>query len=293
MTASTASSRYDEALDAIAAGNPSHASVIGSLRGLVAARAELAESLDIPGLTALLEKDKSLFLQGAPLLPKARIPLDAKVLKRCRERLVPEMARAFPKAAKAIAALDVAFVSGRMRLPARLKRYLVSESLPEAKALKSVGTTPEVAMLYLSQIAKVLAEAVGRAVGGHQVLDGWTQGYCPVCGGAPEISYLEGKEGRRRLGCSLCATTWRYTRVACPSCQSTDHDQIELFYLDGKPQERAEACHVCKRYILHVDRRENATAFIPALEPLGLLHLDMIMQGKGFTPASAEPAVAG
>jgi FdhE protein len=292
-----ASESYPQVLDALAAESPASGQVIESLRGLVTARAALAESLDLPGIASLLEKDKSRFLQGAPLLPRTRIPLDAEAVRRCREKLVPEMARAFFNAADAILALDAAFASGRMRLPARLKSFLAKDALPEKKALEAAGTTREVAALYLGQIAKTLSEAVARSVAGtangQEALQGWTKGYCPVCGSAPEISYLEGKEGRRRLGCSQCGTTWRYTRVACPSCESTDHDQIELFYLDGKAQERADACHLCRRYILHVDRRELSREFIPALEPLGLLHLDMIMQKKGFTPASAEPAVAG
>ena len=285
-------SRFSDAMTLMASENPVHKKFITSLRGLFTAREELASGMVLPGIVTLLEKDKARFLQGAPLLPKARMPLDAKALARCRERLAPEMAKAFPNVSKEITNLDAAFASRKLQLGTRLKSYLAKDQLPDAKTLDTLGVSPEAAALYLSQFAKVVAEAVARAVGDHGVLDGWTRGYCPVCGSFPELSYLEGKEGRRRLSCSLCAATWRYTRVACPSCESTDHDKIELFYLEDKPLERAEACHVCNRYILHVDRRERSAEFIPSLEPLGLVHLDMIMQKRGFTPVSAEPAVS-
>lgn len=291
--AASVAARYEKALAFMAGRNAPHAKLIESLAGLIAARAGLAASLDADQLGPLPPRDRALFLQGKPLAPRAALSLTPKALVRCREVLVPEMSKAFPAEAQAIQALDRAFASGRLRLAARLKAYLARDAVPEEPVLAKLGATPQAAALFLGQLAKVTAEAVAAAVGTPEALAGWTRGYCPVCGSPAEISYLEGKEGRRRLGCALCAATWGFTRVACPGCETTDHEAIELFYDRNTPQERAEACHACRRYILAVDRRERDMDFIPALEPLGLVYLDILMQGKGYSPVCADPAVAG
>ena len=254
----------------MASRKPSHAGLITGLTELFTARARLVDSLTLPDVHTMLEKDKARFLQGAPLLPRARLPFDTASLKACREALAPALIRTFPRLARELEALDQAFASGALRLTPRLRHHLAKQGLPDAAALRRVGASQEAAGLYLGQIAKALAEAAAKSIAGHAVLEGWTKGYCPVCGSPPELSYLEGVEGRRRLSCSLCATTWRYARVACPSCESVEKDDIEIFYADGVPAERAEACNACKRYVLAVDRREQATPVIYALEPLGL-----------------------
>lgn len=292
-TTKTGSPRHDVAatLADMAARKPAHAGLISGLAGLFTVRAQLVDSLTLPDVHTALEKDKARFLQGAPLLPRSRLPFDAVVLKACREALAPVLAKTFPRLAKALQALDQAFASGALRITPRVRQYLAKQALPDAATLERLGSSQEAAGLYLGQIAKVLAEAAAKAIAGHAVLEGWTKGYCPVCGCAPEISFLEGPEGRRRLSCSLCATHWRYARVACPSCGSTEKDDMEIIYAEGVPTERAEACNACKRYVLGVDRRDRSGKVLYALEPLGLVHLDMIMQKRGYTPASAESAV--
>ena len=285
--------RISEALDCLAAENPVHASFIKALKGLMVARSELAESLELPDFKDSLLKDRALFLQGSPLIPKGKLPMDTALLKACAAKLTPVLAETFPAQAEALRALGAAFASGKMRLKARVKALAASGALPDKPALRAAGSTPEAAGLLLGQIVKTIAEGVAARVRASADLSGWTKGYCPVCGSPPEISYLEGQEGKRMLSCSLCATTWRFTRVACPSCETDKHDQIEIFYAEDKPKERAEACNACKRYVLSVDRRERARELVPSVEPLALMHLDIIMQERGYTPASGESAVTG
>jgi FdhE protein len=281
------------ALAAMAKENPVHAGLIRSLGKLVLARAELAESLPTPDPAPFMETDRARFLQGGPLLPLARLPLELPWLSACAKGLTQVLTETFPKLAPAVSGLDQAFVSGRMHLKARMAGFLVKGVPPPATVLARVGSSPEAAALYLGQIIKTLAQAVSAKVLAQADLDGWTKGYCPVCGSPPELSYLEGKEGRRRLACSLCEATWRFTRVACPCCGCDDPEKIELIHVDGRLTERAEACRECHRYVLGVDRRDSVREMIPALEPLGLLHLDVIAQERRYSPVSAEAAVLG
>jgi len=281
-------------LAALAARRPTHAPAARALADLLAARAELA-GLFAPDISVPRSKDdRAGFAAGRPLLPFSCLPLPEGGASRMRAGLAAPLASAFPVIGPAVAALDKAFADGRLHLRARLRAFLADDAVPAPAALEAVGASEDAARMFLGQMAKTLAEAAGLAcaAGPDAGFSGWTRGYCPLCGSMPELSFLQGKEGARMLSCGRCLSVWRFTRLACPVCETADHDKIELFYLDDEPLERAEACHACGRYVLGVDPRQRANAFHPSIEPLALIHLDVIMQEKGFTPAAAEPPVA-
>ena len=271
--------------------SPAHAALITAMRPLILARSALAAAL--PSLAPEVDfSERALFLQGAPLVPKNRLPLAKANLEILRQGLLPALCQGFPKIAEELRALDAAFAQGKLRLTARLGSYLRKAGLPRPSLLASLGASRQAAELYLSQIIKTQAESLGLELSAKAELTGWTRGYCPICGSQAEISALEGKEGRRMLYCALCSSKWNYTRVACPFCESEDHKDIELLHIDGKLEERAETCAKCRRYVLGVDRRADFKTIPAVLEPLRLTHLDILAQERGFVPAALEAAVA-
>ena len=88
------------------------------------------------------------------------------------------------------------------------------------------------------------------------------------------------------MRCSLCAHEWRFARLVCPLCEHEGPKQMELSFVAGSEHDRAEVCHACKCYLLSVDLRQRAHEFVPDVSEIGLLHLDMLAQEKGFRPAS-------
>ena len=107
-----------------------------------------------------------------------------------------------------------------------------------------------------------------------------------MCGSPAHATCLRGKEGRRFLQCSLCRHEWRFSRSVCPSCAQESIQNLLVFHLDGKPEERAEACDACKRYLLGQDQRELADAVPLELAVLCMLPFDLMMQEKGYLPAA-------
>ena len=125
----------------------------------------------------------------------------------------------------------------------------------------------------------------------------WTQGYCPVCGSAPSVSYLEekifdeknafasGGGGRKHLHCGLCGTEWHFRRGTCPSCGKEEEGTLEMLrQAEDARGERVEWCTHCKSYCSGVDLRERDTrpdmdAFAPCL-----MHLDIAASERGLTP---------
>ncbi len=111
----------------------------------------------------------------------------------------------------------------------------------------------------------------------------WAENFCPVCGHRPNVGYLWHKEGHRYLHCSLCHSTWRFSRTTCPACGDAKPENRMLFNLEGSAVQRAEGCLVCKHYLLVSDIREMADK-IPMYALLYcLLPMDILMQEEGYT----------
>jgi FdhE protein len=139
-----------------------------------------------------------------------------------------------------------------------------------------------VAFQILKPYAEKLAETLPTSPEGAK----WVKGYCPVCGSWPEIGFVDGKEGARSLRCSFCGHQWRFMRTQCPFCETTDPEKLEMYYAEDRPSERAELCHECNRYLVSVDLRDRVEETVPEIAPLGLVHLDILAQERGFFPGA-------
>lgn len=107
-------------------------------------------------------------------------------------------------------------------------------------------------------------------------------GTCPACGSPPVAGLIAPggtKFGHRHLHCSLCATSWRYVRVRCVHCGSTD--KISFRNLAGTSFLRAECCESCQGYS-KVFYLESARALEPLADDLGSLGLDVLVGEEGF-----------
>ena len=112
----------------------------------------------------------------------------------------------------------------------------------------------------------------------------WHKGYCPICGSFPELSFLQGNEGRRWLRCSLCGYEWRFDRMICPYCEAIDRKGMKLNYIEGRQHEWVELCVKCHRYIVSTDLREHKGKVFTEVAAIGMVYLDIVAQSKSFSP---------
>ncbi len=175
------------------------------------------------------------------------------------------------------------------------------EALAEARALPSG---------VLSMVLEAVTGAVLRAAVRLQFPESlewaapwderpasWSRGWCPVCGSAPVVAWMEekgfdhknpfaaGGGGKKHLHCGLCGTEWRFRRGACPSCNKEGADAMEILReSEDSRGERVDWCSQCKTYCTAVDLRERDTR--PDMDALALtlMHLDMVAAEKGLKP---------
>jgi FdhE protein len=59
---------------------------------------------------------------------------------------------------------------------------------------------------------------------------------------------------------------------------------MEYFYVENKTQESAFVCDKCKKYLITLYRAGKVFARDMDISAISLIHMDMIMQGKGYDP---------
>lgn len=113
----------------------------------------------------------------------------------------------------------------------------------------------------------------------HLDLELWVHGYCPVCGGRPNLALLEEERGARRLLCSRCNSQWKYGRTGCPFCRSKEK---QIYYPSEDNVYRLYTCPDCKRYLKTVDLRELHREAVPVVERLLTVGMDLAAQQEGL-----------
>ncbi|SMY38600.1 formate dehydrogenase accessory protein FdhE [Photobacterium andalusiense] len=86
------------------------------------------------------------------------------------------------------------------------------------------------------------------------------QSHCPLCGGAPAASLIQGS-GHRYLHCSQCEAQWHRLRAECTQCGDSENIQLQSETLEDSV--RAETCSHCQSYLKMLVLEKN-----PQLDPI-------------------------
>ena len=125
---------------------------------------------------------------------------------------------------------------------------------------------------FLERCAEVVAQRADFST--------WTQSYCPLCGGEPELSVIT-PAAERLLICSRCSGRWRFDPLACPFCGNADRTRITSFASrDGRY--RIYACDVCLRYLKAYDGRNATRPVMVAVDSVATLPLDAAAMQRGY-----------
>ena len=119
----------------------------------------------------------------------------------------------------------------------------------------------------------------------------WRRRYCPICGAAPDLAYLDKERGSRWLVCPSCDAEWLFQRMECPYCGTADQNQLSYFSCDEAPY-RLYVCASCRCYIKAIDLRSAGPEVLLPLERLLTFDLDRQALGLGYSrPGQREEAL--
>lgn len=239
------------------------------IAALVTAQHAALQGLPPGSLPGAAEIGKARLVRRAPLDPSIR-PRDeswrvalSRILEALDDAVLPEAARA---------ARDALLKASPATLEALANRFLEGD-IAAGEAAQTVFVAGALQVVW-TRMAALLDPAD---------LSAEESGDCPACGSPPVAGLVSPggtKFGHRHLHCSLCATSWRYTRVRCVHCGSTE--KISFRNLAGTSYLRAECCDVCQGYS-KVFYLEKARALEPLADDLASLGLDVLVGEEGFS----------
>jgi len=271
--------------------------ILPAFAALATLRRETAETL--PAGPADVPYDPEQFAAGTPLLaPCGPAAFEAPFLL-AATTMLPRIGTIFPSIAKEALLLAQALAK-ETRLAGPIVGAVLGGLEEDIVQLAGdLGLSPE-SLVFLAHevLAAVLRRgAMTLAPMAEETL--WHQGYCPICGGAPDIGMLKekpepsefliAKAGRLSLHCSLCGHLWRFPRLQCPACGEGDQKKLDLLIPAGRERERIHTCATCHHYLIVLNRVECERTVDLDIAPVGLAHLDIVAREKGFTPLCETP----
>jgi Protein involved in formate dehydrogenase formation len=132
----------------------------------------------------------------------------------------------------------------------------------------------------LQQAMRPFLTRAGDAVMARSDLAGWNRGFCPLCGGEPDLAVITAAADRLLI-CGRCAARWPFDQITCPFCRNADRARITSFASrDG--QYRIYACDVCERYLKAYDARRASRPVMPVVDGVATLPLDAAAIQKGY-----------
>jgi FdhE protein len=129
---------------------------------------------------------------------------------------------------------------------------------------------------YAERLVSMLRETVGV-----EWVRSWQRGICPVCGGEPDLAFLDEESGNRHLVCSRCDSYWLFPRIKCPFCDSTEPDQLS-YYPSTDNTYRVYVCANCQRYLKAVDLRLKGRRVLFPVERVLTVDLDLVAREQGY-----------
>lgn len=238
---------------------------------------------------------------GLPLLADPDLSPYMSLLQRAADKMLPALLDFPPLKRHANTLLDF-FVKDSAKAQKLFEAFLLGDdaSLREAahKLDMEAGELIFVTEFILSPFLRALVQAGPGQVDAFPWNEEgvWRQGYCPVCGEAPVIAWLDrpriddentflvGGGGKKNFHCSLCGASWHFQRGICPACGKEGNGVMEILQQSGAHGERIDFCTLCDSYCPTVDLREFGDVPNMDVMALGMLHMDIVASQKKLQP---------
>jgi len=292
--------RFIRAVDLTLEKRPALETVIKPFAAVLIKRASILDELKnlVPPLEMDLDADR--LSSGVPMVTDILFDALKGLIDKAFAELLPILKMSFPNLAADFSDIALSVDHGEYDLALLAKAYVqgngrVFESLPH-----TIGGAPGALGFVVNwTLSAALASARSKWVPAAD-LSSWSKGYCPFCGSLPSIGSLAKPEGptseflpagggQKFLHCALCGHRWRFERNRCPACDTSDKNDLIYYQESGEPAERIDACGKCGRYLLCIDLRKSDASPCMDVTAVGLIHLDILAQDKGYSPMTWTP----
>jgi FdhE protein len=170
--------------------------------------------------------------------------------------------------------------------------YFRSAEAPDEKKIRdwaeNIPMGPEALGFFINITTGIILTKRAREAAETIAPLSWHKGYCPVCGGFPMLAVTK-ENGQKWLHCAQCSHEWKFPRLKCPYCEHENPKETNFFFVDSDKENKAFACDKCRKYLITINRPMELESIDPTITAIGLTHLDLLLQDKGFAPMAVCP----
>lgn len=286
-SASRETSDMDQIIERAMEQNPQSRDLLKAFGPIIARQRQLTASSKLPQVDySSIDREK--LKAGIPVGGQINLFSPDDPFTEIALSLAASVKEGMPKLTEGIDRLSDLISGGKLQLADYFKRDLSNKNKTADSRIEYLNISPSNASFLMSLIARVILERRAHEI--TEIMGGWLtweKGYCPVCGEFPSIALIEEEGGKRFLHCSSCGQDWRFTRVVCPYCEKEASKEMNYYYVENKTQESAFVCEECRKYLITLYRAGRLHARDMDISAISLVHLDMIMQGKGYEPMTS------
>jgi len=283
MTNTNVSSEIKNIINRALDQNPENKEIIKAFAPIITRQRQLVEEISLkkPDYSLI---DKNKLKAGVPVSSQMDLILPEDPLKDVALRLATAVKEGMPAIAENIDKISTFIQEGKIKPLDFFKAPVNGEANAIGGLSKKLEISPSNASFLMSLVVRVVLEKRAREIMETLGAFDWEKGYCPICGEFPSIALIEEEGGKRFMHCSSCGHDWRFTRVICPYCEHEAENGMDYFYIEKKTQESAFVCDKCKKYLVTLYRAGSLFARDMDVSAISLIHMDMIMQKKGYEP---------
>lgn len=278
----------DQIFDRVIEQNPHNRDLLKAFQPIISRQRELAR-LESPMAADFCAIDKGRLKSGVPVISQINLLSPEEPWDYLTFSIASAVKEGLPWLAEGLDRLSNRIQMGDLHLWDYFKAYPNCDKGILEFWVARFDIPPEPFCFVLNLVTRVILEQKARALAGPIGEIPWEKGYCPICGDLPSIALIEETGGKRFLHCSSCGHDWRFTRVVCPACDNQAQQGMTYFYVENNPQESAFVCEKCRKYLITLNRAGNLHARDMDVTAIGMMHLDVLMQQKGYDPMTANP----
>lgn len=165
----------------------------------------------------------------------------------------------------------------------KLFKASLHQDSDQMKAMAAtLGVDDEAFQAVTAILAVPFLQACNRRWG-RSINEGWTEGYCPVCGAWPAFAEVRGIERSRYLRCGRCGAGWQAHCLYCPYCGMTNHEELVSLIPENSGSNCAiDACKRCLGYLKTFTKLQGSPPVKVILDDLGSVELDVVAVEQGY-----------
>jgi FdhE protein len=244
----------------------------------LAVMGELLDEIEDPGWDAAVPLGTLPLPSQVPLLAKARLKLDERVVVRIFENLMGSAGRSgTPEmgSLQTVPCAKLGFLG--------VFRAALNQDSDGLKAYASAACVDPDAFRAVAALAPMPFLHACNRLCGAAVSESWIEGYCPVCGAWPAFADVRGIERARYFRCGRCGAAWQARCLFCPYCGMTDHEELATLVPEqSRSKGVIDACNRCLGYVKALTTLQGSAAATVILDDAASVELDLAALEHGY-----------